>query len=108
MTREKYYLMCEQLNKEPDPNEVPPEIEDFPSDIQKALVVFNKLGDRIFADVGYLGKDYVQLPIYIDTYEVENKKMFLETLLKLDAKLIEKSAKAMKSEREKISRASKA
>lgn len=107
MTKERYFSLCEQLNQEPKLEEIPPEIEDFPSDVQKALLLYNKLGDRIYPEIGYLGKDYTQLPIYMDVYEVSDKKLFLETLLRLDAKTIEKSAEALKRERDKIKRASK-
>lgn len=66
------------------------------------MLLFNKLGDRIYPDIGYLGKDLTSLPIYMDVYEVEDRKIFLETLLRLDAKVIEQSAKAMKAERDKM------
>lgn len=104
MTADRYLAMCEQLGEEPDPDRIPPEVSDFPADVQKAIILFNKLGDRVFPDVGYLGKDYTQLPIYMKVYEVEDPKLFLETLLRLDAKIIQKSAAAMKAERDKIRR----
>lgn len=105
MTREKYFMMCEQMGRDPDPDEIPPEIDDFPDDVQTAMILFNKLGDRVYPDIGYLGKDYTQLPIYMDVYEVKNKKIFLEALLRLDSRIIQKSAAALKSERDKIKRA---
>lgn len=108
MTLDRYLDLCEQIGEEPDPDKIPPEVNDFPADVQKAMILYNKLGDRIYPDVGYLGKDYTQLPIYMDVYGVENKQLFLETLLRLDSKIIEKSAAALKSERDKIKRASKA
>jgi serine/threonine protein kinase len=61
MTKDKYLDMCDQLNKEPEDHEMPPELTDFPLDVQKAVIVFNKLGDKILADIGYLGKDYTLL-----------------------------------------------
>ena len=30
MTRERYFKMCEQLGQEPNLEEIPPDIEDFP------------------------------------------------------------------------------
>lgn len=108
MTQEKYLETCRQVGDEPNPDRMPPGVHDFPSDVQKAMILFNKLGDRIFPDIGYLGKDYTQLPIYMDVYEVEDRRLFLETLLRLDSKLIQKSAAAMKAERDKIKRANKA
>lgn len=108
MTQEKYFLMCEQMDKEPDPDEIPPDVDDFPLDIQKAMIIFNKLGDRIYPDIGYLGKDYTQLPIFMDVYEVRDRRLFMEALTRLDSKLIQKSAATLKSEREKIKRANRA
>jgi hypothetical protein len=107
MTTDRYLKMCEQMGQEPDPDKIPPDVSDFPVDVQLAMSVFNKLGDRVFPDVGYLGKDYTQLPLYMDVYGVENKKIFLEVLLRLDAKVIEKSAATLKAERDKIRRDSK-
>ncbi len=102
MSRETYFKICEQMETEPDPDKIPPEVDDFPSDVQKAMILFNKLGDRIYPDVGYLGKDYTQLPIYMDVYEVDDRKLFLETLLQLDAPIIEKSRETLKRQREQI------
>lgn len=102
MTREKYYMVCEQTGQEPNPDKVPPEIQDFPMDVQKAVTLFNMLGDRIYPDIGYLGKDYTQLETYMGVYEIQNKKMFLEALLRLDAKTREKSAAELKAARDKI------
>lgn len=102
MTRERYFAMCEQMGTEPDPDKIPPDLEDFPADVQKAMVLFNKLGDRILPDIGYLGKDYTQLMVYMNVYEVEDRKLFLETLLRLDSKLIEKSQAEMKAARDRL------
>lgn len=107
MTTEKYFNLCEQMGKEPDPEEIPPEYDDFPMDVQKALLIYNKLGDRVYPEIGYLGKDYTQLDTYMDIYEIEDKKIFLEALSRIDAKVIEKSAAALKAERDKLKRASK-
>jgi hypothetical protein len=105
MTPEKYFTLCDQMGIEPKQDEIPPDFNDFPFDVQKAILLYNKLGDRIYPDIGYLGKDYTQLPIYMSVYEIEDKKIFLETLLLLDSKTIEKSAAALKAERDKIKRA---
>jgi len=107
MTADRYLKMCEQMGEEPDPDKIPPDVADFPVDVQLAMSVFNKLGDRVFPDIGYLGKDYTQLPVYMDVYGVQDKKIFLETLLRLDSKVIEKSAAQLKAERDKIRRESK-
>lgn len=96
--------MCEQLGKEPDADEIPPDLEDFPEEVQQAILTFGKLGDRIVADIGYLGKDFTALPLHMDLLDLDNKSIFVETILRLDERLITKSAEAMKRERDKMKR----
>lgn len=90
------------MGHEPNPDKCPPDLEDFPPDVQKAILVYGRLGDKVAADIGYLGKDLTPLSIYMEVYQVENKEIFLETILILDQKMIEKSAEAMKRERDKL------
>lgn len=100
--------MCEQLGQEPDPKKIPPEIDDFPLDVQKAILIFNKLGDRIVPDIGYLGKDYTSLPIHMRINNIDSEELFLETLLRLDQKVIEKSQEEIKRQRDQAKARSKA
>lgn len=107
ISRDKYLQLCEQLNRDPDPEKLPPELDDFPDDIQKALIVFNQLGDRIAPDIGYLGKDMSGINAFIEAYEVSDTKIFLEAVVRLDQKVIEESQKKLKAERDKIKRKAK-
>lgn len=102
MTRDKYLDLREQMGEEPLEHEIPPEMRDFPEDVQKAIMIFNKLGDKVVNNVGYLGKDYTLLDKYIDAYSIKQPLIFLETLAILDAKIIENSARDMKAERDRI------
>lgn len=98
--------MCEQLGKEPDPKEIPPDWEDFPELIQLAIHSFNILGDRVYPDIGYVGKDYTNLPHLLDIYDIEDKEYFLEILHWLDSRAIQQSSDKMKREYEKLKRKS--
>ena len=51
MTRERYLEMCEQMGNEPIQEEIPPDIEDFPSIVNEAVNTFNMLGDRIYPEI---------------------------------------------------------
>ena len=62
------------------------------------------LGDRIAADIGYLGKDYTNLPLYMEVWGVEDKEFFLEIINWLDSRAIKQSAEPMKRERDKLKR----
>jgi hypothetical protein len=80
------------------------DLEDFPEEVQQAIITFGKLGDRIVGDVGYLGKDYTSLPIHIKLLDLDNEDIFMETILRLDEIVIKNSAEEMRREREKLKR----
>lgn len=92
------------MNKEPDPDEIPPDMDDFPEIAVQALNTFSSLGDRLIPDIGYMGKDFTNLPYYIEFYGVEDKQLFLEILTWLESRAIDRSHESMKREREKLKR----
>ena len=106
MTRERYLEMCEQLGKKPDVNEIPPDVYDFPDIVQIAITIYNTLGDRVYPDVGYTGKDYTNLPILLDIYGVEDVELCMDVLSFLDSRAIKISSDNLKKEREKLKRKS--
>jgi hypothetical protein len=104
MTRERYFTMCEQMGKEPDDEEIPPDWQDFPDIAIYATNTYNLLGDRIYPDIGYVGKDYSNLSVFIDMYEIEDKELFVEILDFLDSRAIKKSHEQMKRHHDKLKR----
>ena len=104
MTQERYLKMCEQLGKDPDPEEMPPDINDFPEIVILALNTFSCLGDRVYPDIGYMGKDFTNLPLYIELYGITNVELFLEILTYLESRAIKSSSESLKREREKLKR----
>ena len=104
MTRERYFKMCEQMEKEPDEDEIPPDIEDFPSLAILALNTFSALGDRVYPDIGYMGKDFTTLPLYIEMHGIEDTELFLEILTYLESRAITHSQEQLKRERDKLKR----
>ncbi len=109
MTRERYFKMCEQMGKEPDPEEIPPDEYDFPEIAINAVNTFSSLGDRVYPDIGYVGKDFTNLPFYFDMYgveSIEDKELFLEILVFLESRAVDSSQERLKREREKLKRSS--
>ena len=104
MTKDRYLDLMEQLGKEPSMDALPPGYEDFPDIVIEAIETFNSLGDRVQADIGYIGKDYTNLPYYMKINKVEDEDLFLSILLRLDAQAIEISSKRMKAQMEKAKR----
>lgn len=92
----------EQLGKEPD--NPPVGYEDLCSDCQIALNIYNRLGNRVYGDVGFVGKDYTNLPILIEVFEITNKNYLIDLLNVLDSFNIDKSQKAIKKMMDDIKR----
>lgn len=106
MTKESYFNLMEQSGRPINPSHIPPELSDFPHDVQLAIEVYNKLGDRYDSELGYLGKDYSSLPIHMRIHGIGNEELFLETILLLDSKMIETAARKLKAARDKERRKS--
>jgi hypothetical protein len=104
MTKTRYLEMMEQLGNDPVESEVPPDTEDFPYIVLDALETFNGLGDRIYPEIGYIGKDYTNLPYYMKICKVEDEDLFLSILLRLDAEAINMSQKRLKAAMDKVNR----
>ena len=104
MTKDRYLTMCEQMGTKPSTETMPPDIEDLPDLVQYAIKTYNMLGDRVYPEIGYIGKDYTNLPIYIKLYGIEDMEFFLELLSWLDSRAIKKSSAAMKKVYDKLKR----
>lgn len=104
MTKEKYIAIQEELGKEIDLERCPPGIEDFPGIVIDALNIYDRLGNRMYPDIGYVGKDYTNLPIYIQLYQIDNVELLLEILSRLDASAIKSSQQEIKRAYDKLKR----
>lgn len=99
--------MQEQMGLEIEVDKMPLAVEDFPDLVINAINVFNRLGDRIYPDIGYIGKDFTNLKLYQKVYGVEeDDDFFLEVIEWLDARAIKKSAEQLKREYDKMKRKS--
>lgn len=67
------------------------------------------LGDRLVADIGYIGKDYSLLPVLMEASglndaEIYDQEFIAELLIWLDNRAIKKSMEKMEQERKKLER----
>ena len=106
MDKDRYLSMMDELGKEPIEEEIPPGTEDFPEIVIDGINTFNSLGDRIYPEIGYIGKDYTNLPLYIEMYKIDDKDTFLEILLRLDGEAIQLAQDKLKREYDRIKRKS--
>lgn len=106
MTKDRYLEMMEQLGKDPVEEEVPPSWEDLPEVMISAVSTFNCMGDRVYPEIGYIGKDYTNLKYYLALYSIDDIEYFLDILSWLDSRAIKKSSEQMKKEYDKLKRRS--
>ena len=100
-------MMCEQTGEEIDWERCPPDFEDFPTTTQIAIEIFYTLGDRVYGDVGFTGKDYSLFNLLLEQNCVEEqveKDWILELILYLESRQIKQSQDQIKSEMDKIKR----
>lgn len=81
---------------EPDPSRMPLGYEDLCLDNQLAFNIYNRLGNRVYGDVGFTGKDYTNLPILIEVYDVVDKALLLDKLSIMDQFFVDKVQKQIK------------
>ena len=94
--------MMEQMGREPDPDKTPLDYEDLCVDAQLALYLYNKLGNRVYGDVGFTGKDYTILPILIKHHEILDVDLLIDYLNVIDTFNINTSQEALKKELDKV------
>ena len=105
MTPERYFEMQEQMGLEIIEDDIPPSLDDMPQIVIDAMEVFNYLGDRVYPDIGYIGKDYTILHTHMDVLGVpKDSEFFFQVLQWLDARAIKESSEKLKREYDKIKR----
>ena len=107
MTKDQYLRMCEQTGMEIDWEKCPPDINDFPENTLTVLELFHQLGDSIYPDIGYVGKDYTTLELLFKLNYITSqaeRDWAIELLLFLDAQMIKQSQQSIKSAQEKSRR----
>jgi hypothetical protein len=104
MTKDQYLMMCEQTGEEINWEKCPPDWEDFPDIVSSCLNIFNSMGDRMYPEIGYVGKDFTNLEFLLKLYGVKKFQIdyVYQIILWLDSRAIEKSQKRLKAAYDKI------
>lgn len=108
MSKDQYLEMMEQMGEEPDWDKCPPDWEDLPDLTITAMNIYHSLGNRVYPEIGYVGKDFTNYKFLLELYEVKQhqKEYINETILFLDGRAIEISQKKLKAEYDRIKRKS--
>lgn len=97
--------MIEQTGEEIDWERCPADIEDFPESVMEAFNLYNSLGDRMYPEIGYIGKDFTYLNSLYDhygPYTAKQKEWIFDLILYIDHHNISESQKRLKSEYDRI------
>ena len=97
-------MMCEQTGQEVDWEKCPLEWEDFPSPVLTAVNIYNSLGNRVYGDVGFVGKDYTNFEFLLKQYDISDylKDFIFEIIVFMEARQVEESQRKLKAEFNKI------
>ncbi len=64
--------MCKSLGNKPDPEQTPPEFDDFSEDFQLCFTILNYMSEKWDSTAGvYLGRDFNELPYLLKLFDVE-------------------------------------
>lgn len=75
---DRYLNICEQLGEEPDPDKMPLEISDLPSEVQVAFFIFGFLEDVWEGMSGsYMGKNWNNIEYLFNLYDVQDPRTIL-------------------------------
>ena len=98
--------MVEQTGEEIDWERCPPELSDFPDSVIDALNIFHSLGNKVYPEIGYIGKDFSNRDIFFELYNIESyqKDWIMELLLFLENETVSESQRQLKAEYDKIKR----
>jgi len=96
MTRSQYLQLIAQTGRPYDEKKAPVAYEDLNPSVQIAIFIYNKLGNRIYGDVGMVGKDYTNLPILIEHLGIQDVLHLMDLLQMQEASDVDKSQASIK------------
>jgi len=100
LSYDSYIDICEQRGIEPDPDEMPPTIGDYPSEVQVAFLLHDLLPDRWDGMSGsYFGKDMAALGTLLDVWKVEDKQSCIYFIKHIEAHNTQKINKELERDR---------
>ena len=98
--------MVEQTGEEIDWKRCPDELGDFPDSVIDALNIFHSMGNKVYPEIGYIGKDFSNRKILFDLYNIKDYQVewIMELLLFLETETVNESQRQLKAEYDKLKR----
>ena len=97
-------MMCEQTGQEIDWEKCPPDWSDFPNIVLETMNLYHSLGNKVYPEIGFTGKDYTNFEFLYNYYDVpkHQKDFVLELLLELEGRDVSNSQQKLKAEYDRI------
>ena len=109
ISRDTYLKICKELGKEPDPQKMPLDISEFPSEMQVAFFVFSLLPDVWEGMSGtYMGKDWSSLTEMLNIFEIEDRRSTVYLMKLYENVIVQFRAKKEEGKRKAEERKQKA
>jgi hypothetical protein len=104
MTKEQYLMMCEETGQEIDWNKCPVEWEDFPAPVIDAVNIYQILGNRIYPEIGFIGKDFTNFNFLLEQFNISElfTEFTFEIVTFMENRQIDLSQRKLKAEYNKI------
>lgn len=102
MTKEAYFEMCEALGNEPVESDIPVEYDDFPLEVQQAMIAYRMLRDEWDSMNGiYLGKSLIGITEVLEATEIdpEDRKFITKLVRVIDEVRIQEINSKQKTEK---------
>jgi len=97
-------MMCEETGQEIDWDKCPVEWEDFPPPVLDAVNVYQLLGNRIYPEIGFTGKDFTNFNFLLEQLDISElfKEFTFDVVTFMENRQIELSQRKLKAEYNKI------
>jgi len=102
MSKEAYFEMCAALGNEPKEEDIPVEFDDFPLEVQQALIAYRMLRDEWDSMNGiYLGKSLIGIQEVMEATEIdlEDRKFITMLVRTIDSVRIQEINNKQKTEK---------
>lgn len=104
MSKSQYLEMCEQTGQDIDWDKCPNDWEDFPDVVLDAVSIYNLMGNKIYPEVGFIGKDFTNFNFLLKSFNISKhqKDFVYEIIIFMESRQIEISQRKLKAEYDKI------
>ena len=98
--------MMEQTGEEIDWKRCPNDLDDFPDSVINALNIFHCMGNKIYPEIGMIGKDWTSTDRLFTHFLIteDDKEWIEELLIWLESYTVDEAQRKLKAEYDRMKR----